>query len=154
MSNRDSAARTLKNYFRQATADAGRQWTSENDADIDGAVDALIAASQEGAGVLCVFCDKCWTPVEVPHAVEYRDGHLCAACASAALAAVPVSAITYLMADIAPVDEGDTRKLHESRAAVIAWLESLESEEDSASHDPMDVHESPSTTPYYHERED
>lgn len=27
-------------------------------------------------------------------------------------------------------------------------------EEDGAYHDPMDVHESPSTTPYYHERED
>lgn len=43
---------------------------------------------------------------------------------------VPVSAIAYLMADIAPADEYDTAKQQEARATVIAWLESLEAEED------------------------
>lgn len=41
---------------------------------------------------------------------------------------VPVSAIAYLMADVAPADEYDTAKRHEARATVTAWLESLEEE--------------------------
>lgn len=42
---------------------------------------------------------------------------------------VPVSAIAYLMADIAPADKYDTAKQQEARATVTAWLESLEAEE-------------------------
>lgn len=45
---------------------------------------------------------------------------------------VPVAAIAYIMADIAPTDAADVQKLHESRAAVLSWLESLEAEEDGA----------------------
>ena len=41
---------------------------------------------------------------------------------------VPVSAIAYLMADIAPVDAQDVAKQQEARATVTAWLESLEEE--------------------------
>ena len=43
---------------------------------------------------------------------------------------VPVSAIAYLMADIAPVDAQDVAKQQEARATVTAWLESLEAEEE------------------------
>ena len=42
----------------------------------------------------------------------------------------------------------------EAVGAAVAHAVELQAEEDSACHDPMDVHESPSTTPYYHERED
>lgn len=75
-------------------------------------------------------CSACLSHITSTYAVAYGDGYLCPACASEALAAVPVSAIAYLMADIAPTDTADAQKLHESRAAVTAWLESLEAEED------------------------
>ena len=50
----------------------------------------------------------------------------------AKLDAVPVSAISYMMADITPVDDGDTQRLHQSRAAVLAWLDD---EQDAANAD-------------------
>ena len=43
--------------------------------------------------------------------------------------AVPVGAIAYLMADIAPTDGFDEADQHEARAVVVAWLESLEVDE-------------------------
>ncbi len=48
----------------------------------------------------------------------------------AKLDAVPVRGIAYLMADIVPVDGFDEADLHEARAAVVAWLESLGAEVD------------------------
>ena len=48
--------------------------------------------------------------------------------AEAKLAAVPVSAIAWLMADITPADAGDVQRQYESRAAVLAWLEQQEAQ--------------------------
>ncbi len=52
-----------------------------------------------------------------------EDASLARQQAQAQLAAVPVSAIGYLMADIEPVDDGDTQRLHQSRVAVLEWLD-------------------------------
>jgi hypothetical protein len=45
------------------------------------------------------------------------------------LDAVPVRGIAYLMADIVPTDGFDEADQHEARAAVVAWLEALETGE-------------------------
>ena len=59
----------------------------------------------------------------------FRRPATAATSAGAEAQPVPVSAIAYLMADIAPADEYDTAKQHEARATITAWLESLEAEE-------------------------
>ena len=92
---------------------------------------AVQAGTQEdGAAYGDLQCSACLSHITSTYAVAYGDGHLCPACASEALAAVPVPAIAYIMADIAPTDAYDVQRLQESRAAVTAWLESLEAEED------------------------
>lgn len=150
----DAGAHEAVAHTVHAVLDARAQARRELEAlDLEDYAQQPVDATQEDgadsmpAVSLCdtdVKCSACGETIVV-HFVHSDTGapmaNACPACGAAWLSfetvartqeaqPVPVSAIAYLMADIAPVDAQDVAKQQEARATVIAWLESLEAQEE------------------------
>jgi len=106
----------------EEVAESGEWWVTGPETGVH-----FVMATNASEGILQANVDFiCAARTDVPALIaEIRE-------LRAKLDAVPVSAIGYLMADITPADDGDTQRLYESRAAVLAWLDD---EQDAANAD-------------------